>query len=154
MIAGAVGSLQRRFDFKLVLAGYEPPDLFKGATFRPWTKFSPELDYFQAFADFGVGLCPLAKTPFNEGKSDLKWLEYSALGIPTVASAGRPYEELEDMATGLLADSADEWEEKTARLLSDKGLRRKLGETAREYVLEKRTIDGSLRLWRDLFTAI
>jgi len=71
-----------------------------------------------------------------------------------VASAGRPYEELEDMATGLLADSADEWEEKTARLLSDKGLRRKLGETAREYVLEKRTIDGSLRLWRDLFTAI
>lgn len=154
LIAGAVGSLQKRFDFKLVLAGYNPLDLFKGATFRTWTPFSPELDYFQAFADFGVGLCPLAKTPFNEGKSDLKWLEYSALAIPAVASAVSAYEELEDGATGLLADSADEWEEQIARLLLDKVLRRKLGEAAREHVLAKRTILGSLTLWRDLFTTI
>src|SRR5437899_12979401 len=38
-----------------------------------------------------IGIAPLEKNAFNDAKSELKWLEYTALGIPTVASDFGPY---------------------------------------------------------------
>ena len=38
-----------------------------------------------------VGLAPLENHPFNDGKSDLKILEYGAMGIPVIASDMTPY---------------------------------------------------------------
>jgi len=43
---------------------------------------------------FDVGLVPLRDTPFNHAKSDIKGLEYAASGIPFIAQALSPYQEL------------------------------------------------------------
>ncbi|WP_122466084.1 rhamnan synthesis F family protein [Brevundimonas lutea] len=40
---------------------------------------------------FEAGLAPLADTPFNAGKSDLKILDYAALGLAPVVEAVGPY---------------------------------------------------------------
>lgn len=41
---------------------------------------------FLARQDFDIGLAPLVDDAFNRSKSNLRWLEYSALKIPTIAS--------------------------------------------------------------------
>jgi hypothetical protein len=57
-----------------------------------------------------IALAPLADTRFNSFKSDLKWLEYSALGIPVVASDREPYASVSDRGTGrLVGDDPSAW---------------------------------------------
>ncbi len=154
LLRSPLNALSRRYDFEFVTAGYNPRSLFKRVTARPWIKFTSELAYFEQFADFSIGLCPLAKTYFNEGKSDLKWLEYSAMGIPTVASSLEPYREIEHEKTGLLARNAADWEKHIARLLEDDSLRSELGAAAREHVRENRTIEANIDRWRTLYSSL
>ena len=40
---------------------------------------------------FDIALAPLAANPFNEARSNLKFLEYSLAGAATVASAVGPF---------------------------------------------------------------
>lgn len=65
----------------------------------------------EAFAALGwsIGLTPLAKTHFNLGKTNLKWLEYTSVGIAVIASRGTLYDDCCADGCGILADSPEEW---------------------------------------------
>jgi len=154
LVKNALAQIQRRHNVDLVLAGYEPPGLFKRATFRPWVKFSPDLAYFDSFADFTIGICPLSKSPFNDCKSDLKWLEYSSLGIPVVASAAPPYDSIESGVTGLLARNLSDWETHLTRLLGDEDLCRRLGRAAQAEVRAHRRIEATIPLWQEMLDGL
>ena len=57
-----------------------------------------------------IGLAPLRDSEFNRYKSDLKWLEYTALGLPVVASDVAAYATVQDGVTGrLVADDPAAW---------------------------------------------
>lgn len=87
---------------------------------------------FLAAMDFDIGLAPLVDNAFNRGKSNLRWLEYSALGIPTVASrVGHFAETIQDSQDGLLADSPEAFTAAILRLVEDRELRRNMGATAK-----------------------
>lgn len=69
---------------------------------------------------FDVGLAPLCKSEFNDAKSDLKLVEYSALGVPWVASPRREYLKAHrDNNVGLLASKPSQWRKHVKRLLTD-----------------------------------
>lgn len=70
---------------------------------RDWT------EYYQRVSRFWVGLAPLAPTTFNRSKSDLKVLEYAALGVPWVASGFGPYAATTEARGGIRAHSPVEW---------------------------------------------
>lgn len=55
---------------------------------------------------FGVGIAPLVEDSFNSLKSDIKLWEYTALGIPSIASDAGPYG-CSDARSTLCADTAD-----------------------------------------------
>jgi len=63
--------------------------------------------------ELDCGLAPLHNTVFNRCKSTLKWLEYSAMGLPTIASNVVPYKHsIEHGITGYLVDNNPEaWTE-------------------------------------------
>lgn len=86
----------------------------------------------QSYSDynFDIALAPVESTKFNKGKSNLKWLENSALKIPTVASRWDTYASIKDGETGYLADSEAEWIEKVSKLVESAELRRTIGENA------------------------
>lgn len=67
--------------------------------------------FLQRFAERGwnIGICPLTPTDFNLTKSNNKWIEYTAVGIATVASANMIYDECCADGCGILATSTDEW---------------------------------------------
>lgn len=89
-------------------------------------------DWPHAYSDynFDIALAPVEKTKFNQGKSNLKWLENSALKIPTVASKWDTYASIKDGETGYLADTEAEWIEKVSKLVESAELRRTIGENA------------------------
>ncbi|MFJ3382290.1 hypothetical protein ACIPJ2_17975 [Curtobacterium sp. NPDC090217] len=94
---------------------------------------------------WSAGVAPLTGDRFNDAKSDLKFLEYSMLGLPFVGS-NRPSYAGVDAHGGLLAgDAPDAW--RTALLTafreSDERVR-----TAQAYVRAERSI-GAEPVWRD-----
>jgi len=60
-----------------------------------------------------LGLAPLVANPFNAAKSDVKLLDYAALGLPALCSPGPAYQELLDAGLALSAEPG-QWAEQIA----------------------------------------
>lgn len=65
-----------------------------------------------------VGLAPLAQGSINDAKSDLKLLDYTALGLPAVASARPVYADWAGRAE-LVSDDLAQWSRAVASLMTD-----------------------------------
>jgi glycosyltransferase involved in cell wall biosynthesis len=98
-----------------------------------------------------VGLAPLRDDPFTRCKSDIKFLDYAALGIAGIFSRVPPYEaSVEHLRTGYLAENTVEaWEEGLKQLVSDGELRDQIGSRARAYLMANRTLRSKAMAWRD-----
>ncbi len=107
-------------------------------------------DYYRA-VDFDIGLAPLRPTPFNDAKSDIKLLEYAALGIPAIVSDTGPYARaVADGAPALTAVDHSDWTARLAELLDDAEARAQLGKAAREWATG-RTIEGNAWRWVEAY---
>lgn len=84
-----------------------------------------------------IGLAPLADNMFNRAKSNLRWMEFSALEIPVVCSPVEAYKNVVDKKTGLLALEKEEWYNGIKALILDENLRRTLAKNANDEVREK-----------------
>lgn len=79
---------------------------------------------------------------FCEAKSELKFFEAGIVGVPTVASATRPYAEaITDGVDGFVASGDEEWFLKLSRLVEDEKLRKEMGEKARQTALARYTTE-------------
>ena len=98
--------------------------------FLPWPEMSA------ALASTAVHLAPLrVGDPFTEAKSAVKYLEAAVLGVPTVASPTDAFRHaIRSGTNGLLAATPEEWEDHLLALVDDVGLRRRLGNRARDDV--------------------
>lgn len=89
-----------------------------------------------------LSIAPLAQTDFNIYKSDLKFLEYSALGLPGVYSNSPAYcDSVVHGQTGALAgDDTESWLRAIGWLANDFQLRRNIMTNATSYVCNYRCI--------------
>ena len=111
-----------------------------------------ELDsYPAALANFDIAIAPAGVGNFHRAKSDLRWLEASAVGLPTV---GDPlvYGDIEHGVTGLHASSGEEAEPHLLRLVDDAELRHRIGDAARAHLLEHRTMQAMAPQWARALT--
>lgn len=76
--------------------------------------------YGDLFERIDIGIVPLADIPFNQAKSTIKGLEYTASGIPFVAAGLPEYQRLADMGVGRVANSPVEWQEQLGLLLNSR----------------------------------
>jgi glycosyltransferase involved in cell wall biosynthesis len=84
-----------------------------------------------------VNLIPLELTPFNEGKSNLKYYEAGILKIPSIASPTRILREsILHGHNGLLARTTEEWFDGLKQLISDPNGRTQIGENAFHHVMQ------------------
>lgn len=105
----------------------------------------PDMDaYYRLVASrkWTVGLAPLIDSPFNAAKSDNKFREYAAAGIPSVYSDMVVYNTtIRHGETGLLsANTVADWHGAIELLLDDDQLRRRVREAALE---EARSVYGA-----------
>lgn len=105
------------------------------------------------YCDLDIGLIPLARNEFNDvGKSDLKFLEFGVLGIPSVVSRSPAYGSVSHKRTGLIVDNNDdEWYTAIKYLVENKLERERLAVNVERYVLRQRTADNNVHRWSSAF---
>jgi glycosyltransferase involved in cell wall biosynthesis len=111
--------------------------------------FAPLDTYPAAMTMFDIALAPAAKTLFYRGKSDLRWLEASALGIPVIADP-TVYPDIEHGVTGFHAATPAEFREVLLALVDDAELRERVGAAAREYIRAHRDMRVMSAQWADV----
>lgn len=107
------------------------------------TENFPEYPAWLSKQGWDIGIAPLTDTKFNRGKSPIKWFEYSAFEIPTIASRVYPYfysigkrQTIIDGVSGLLCKPAD-WENAIEFLIENPDERKRLGQNAKKQVIKQ-----------------
>jgi glycosyltransferase involved in cell wall biosynthesis len=120
--------------------GYEFPGRTKAV---PWTSIE---NYPYVLTHLDIALAPGHESKYHLSKSDLRWLEASAVGVPTVVDP-RIYPEAKDYETALVAPTPKDAGDCVMDLLEDHDLRDKLRTNAQDYVAENRDIKKSASQW-------
>lgn len=92
-----------------------------------------------ASLNIDIAVAPLAKTPFNQGKSNLRLLEYGVLGIPVVCTDIDPYQ---NSPACRVENTAKAWIEALRERIYDADAREREGAAMRDwftrsYILEE-----------------
>lgn len=106
-----------------------------------------------ALCNFDIGIAPAGKGTFFQAKSDLRFLETGALGIPLVADP-MVYDDIIPGSTGYWAENADDAEKWLRALVEDRGHRSDIAKAAREHVLQNRAIDVVVDQWEKVFIEV
>jgi O-antigen biosynthesis protein len=91
--------------------------------------------YLKLLGDADIAVAPLEPSVFNDAKSNIKFIEASILGLPSVCSPRSCFRSIVvDGENGFLAESNTEWLNSLARLVDDESLRIRLGAAALQTV--------------------
>lgn len=137
-----------RFECVGVLAQAESRDLLDGLNVHYVTPRPQELEYplfmlwFTSRIRWDIGLAALADTPFTRGKSDLKSLDYAAIGAAGVYSDVPAYRAgVVHGETGwLAANHPAAWVAALDQLVTDAALRERLATAAARELYAHRTL--------------
>jgi len=95
------------------------------------------------FQSLDIGIYPIVEDEWSIGKSCFKAIQYMAVGIPFVVS---PVGVCQDIAqtnqTHFVARTEDEWYTHLSRLLSERTLRQRMGESGRTYAVDHYSIEA------------
>lgn len=147
MIMPVLDQLQKNVPIRLTVIGIAPDissrtwirRLTPGTNsvyprFAPWMRRQAGL--------FDVGIAPLAENDFNRFKSDLKILEYRAMGLVPVASASQPYLDSEAIDNQVLCSDPEAWLDSLMALATDPEKLARLKESVKasnSYIWEDRS---------------
>lgn len=99
-------------------------------------------------------LAPVIDNAFGNAKSDLKLKEYSALGLPVVASRVDSYEEAgKSNAQVLFATTFDEWYNNIKELIENSELRNEMSKKAKEWA-ERNWIQDNVQSISEIYLQI
>lgn len=138
---------------RLLLAGkikFEPVFSSFGDRFE-YRPFMPYSEFMKLPGEVDINLVPLVcSDPFAQARSELKYMEAAAFGVPSIASPTSTYvDAIEHEVTGLISDDTD-WYHQLSRLINDTGFRRRLGSAAREDVWKNYSADKRKAEWNEL----
>lgn len=99
---------------------------------------------YLASLNLDIAVAPLAQTPFNQGKSNLRLLEYGALGIPVVCTDIDPYH---NSPACRVANTPNAWIAALRERIHDPEAREHEGKAMREWVLRHYMLEDHLEEW-------
>jgi len=107
-----------------------------------------------ATLNLDIGLCPVAENAFNLCKSAIKYFEYSALGVASIASKMIPYTPVISHGVDGYLVGKDHWYEAIESLVKHDTIREDLGVRAYDYVYENHNAYTKAHLWHDAFESV
>jgi glycosyltransferase involved in cell wall biosynthesis len=97
-------------------------------------------DYLALLSTCQISIAPLSPCVFNDAKSNIKFLEAAALKIPSVCSPRLAFRSLIRHGTdGFLCSTSREWFSVLNELVTNKTLRRQVGEAAHALIMKQYT---------------
>lgn len=139
-------------EFEWVFFGCAPFSIKNKVEFHEWQSF---YNYPHALDNINadIAICPIKDSIFNYAKSDLKLLEYTALGLPGIYSSvsGKgPYDLQKDSGICLVDNDIDAWYNTIKTFEKDESERvEKL--IAGQNCLEKRWLEDNIQTYIDIF---
>jgi glycosyltransferase involved in cell wall biosynthesis len=112
----------------------------------PWTTIE---NYPFVVSGFDIAIAPSHVSKYFRSKSDLRWLEAAASGVPVIANP-ITYAQIQDGVTGMLAATPDEFEDKLLELVKDEELRREIGLQGKQYIQKHRDISVVKNQWSEI----
>lgn len=105
--------------------------------------------WFTASLHWDIAISPLEATPFNSCKSDIKFLDYSAIGAAGIYSQSPAYAAtVKHQQNGLLVEnSAEAWVDALEILLEQPDLRLEIAQNASKYLYAKRILSKAAADW-------
>lgn len=143
----------------LLFCGIKPPE--KIARFEKTQYIPLGINEYQLFVDkmqdleADIAIAPLVDNLFNRCKSSIKFLEYSAIGLPGIYSKVDPYSDIiKNGEEGFLAENNHEWIEKISLLVEDRAKRKEMAQRAQKQVLRNWMIKDHADAWNAAFDQI
>lgn len=120
------------------------------------SEYNAFLPWFSSKFHWDIGIAPLQDTPFNRCKSDIKFLDYCAVGCVGIYSEGPAYQStVRHQETGWLAKNTTEaWTQALVTLLNDNALRQRLAQQSTHYLFSERVVGRCLDNWVDGFRVL
>lgn len=122
----------------------------EGERYRRTPIMDPQ-DYATYVARFHIGIAPIADTPFNRARSNIKVKEYAAAGVPWLASPIGPYAGLGEEQGGRLVDD-DRWFDELLALVDDPDARRELAMRGLVWA-QTQTVRANVDEWEQILEA-
>lgn len=118
--------------------------------------YPPFVPWMRRTARWDIAIAPLESSAINLAKSDIKHLDYGALGVAGIYSAVPAYAgTVRHGETGMLVDDAPaSWAQALELLIDDEGLRAMIATNARDYVRSERTLERCAPAWLAAIDAI
>jgi O-antigen biosynthesis protein len=113
------------------------------AEFHPFSEFS-EYPARLAGLNLDIGVAPLAQIPFNQGKSNLRLLEYGVLGIPVVCTDIDPYR---GSPARCVANTVSAWVQALRERIHDADAREREGDLLRQWVHQGYLLENHMDQW-------
>jgi len=139
LISPAFTELRSKRDFILRIMSnekYEQPGI--NIDFVPWSIEAQNT----GLCKFDIGIMPLSRDPFSEGKSAYKLLQYLAAGVPSVCSpVGMNSEVAGNEEYCLTASGSGQFCRQMEMLLGNCELRKTLGQKGRRLIEEKYSVE-------------
>lgn len=112
------------------------------------------VEWLQNAIRWDIAIAPLVENNnINQSKSELKYLEYTALNVPGIYSDVGPYAKcISHGDNGLLVknNSVEEWEINMKRLIESKELREKILKNSREDIFKNYVLENMTNSWEIL----
>lgn len=139
---------------KFVFKGAEFPSIFPGKYRKrvEWVHWHYDVNTYPLdIRDMRVdiAICPVIDDPFNRSKSELKWLEFSAMKVPCVCSDTTYGRAVAHGKTGMVANNTKQWIEYLSLLIENEQLRKEIADKAYTRVKNYHGVDRST-MWGDL----
>ena len=154
---GLKAIMASRKDVKLMIVGYLTLDAsfddFRGQIIS--VGLVPDVrSYWSLLAEADINIAPLAPCATTDAKSEIKWIEAAALGLPSIVSATHRYREaLENGVDAFVAATPGEWREALEKLIGDPSLRRRMADAARRKLQQVYALDANARNFAHLLDA-
>jgi|SRR5688572_20962700 len=148
-IKDLIPELKKEIEFDFLIISNKKPDWNFDFIFKPWNAKTEIEDLLQMH----IGLMPLKKGPWFEGKCGFKLIQYLACGIPAVASpVGVNSKIIIHNENGFIANDKTEWAMYIKLLINDAGLRTQMGAAGRRQIEENYSLNGLTHPFLSLFS--
>lgn len=112
--------------------------------------------WFTGHVQWDIAISPLKSTPFNDCKSDIKFLDYAAIGAAGIFSQSPAYNSsIQQKQNGLLVESTPEaWEDALEKFVEQPDLRHEIARNASRYLYSDRILAKRATDWVKLIQAL
>ena len=143
-----IPELKKEIDFDFLIISNTPPDWKFDFIFKKWETETELEDLLKMH----IGVMPLKKGPWFEGKCGFKLIQYLACGIPAVASpVGVNPLIVHHEENGFIAGTKDEWMLYLKNLILNSGMRLQMGIKGRDHIVKEYSLSRYAGIFLNLF---